>query len=86
MDAGTVIMSGLDKKRIIESINVVTKHYENDIIPQIVDDYNVNNVSQKVVKIILSYIDFVNNKIWRKVSSTKFKIISENTCNISMFI
>ena len=71
MDEGTVIMSGLDKKRIIESINVVTKHYENDIIPQIVDDYNVNNVSQKVVKIILSYIDFVNNKIWRKDSSTK---------------
>ncbi len=71
MDEGTVIMSGLDKKRIIESINVVTKHYENDIIPHIVDDYNVNNVSQKVVKIILSYIDFVNNKIWRKDSSTK---------------
>ena len=88
MDEGTVIMSGLDKKRIIESINVVTKHYENDIIPHIVDDYNVNNVSQKVVKIILSYIDFLltirfGEKIHLRKKFKNYKI--ENTCNISNF-
>ena len=71
MDEGTLIMSGLDQNRIIESINVVSDQYNNKIIPKTVDDYNVDNVSQKVVKIILSYIDFVNRTVWKKDSSTK---------------
>ena len=71
MDNGTLIMSGLEKNRIIESIDVVVKQYEDEIIPEIIDDYNVDNVSSKVVKIILSYIDYVNNTTWRKDLSTK---------------
>ena len=71
MDKGTLIMSGLEKNRIIESIDVVVKNYKDKVIPEIVDDYNIDNVSSKVVKIILSYIDFVNNTVWRKDSSTK---------------
>lgn len=71
MDKGTLIMSGLKKRRILESIDVVVKQYEDKIIPNIVDDYNVDNVSSKVVKIILSYIDYVNNTIWKKDTSTK---------------
>ena len=71
MDKGTLIMSGLDKDRILESIDVVTNQYDSKIIPEIIDDYNVDNVSSKVVKIILSYIDFVNNTTWRKDSSIK---------------
>lgn len=71
MDKGTLIMSGLKKNRILESIDVVVKQYEDKIIPNIVDDYNVDNVSSKVVKIILSYIDYVNNTIWKKDTSTK---------------
>tara|TARA_B100000575_G_C23115506_1_gene644795 strand:+ start:871 stop:2025 length:1155 start_codon:yes stop_codon:yes gene_type:complete len=71
MDKGTLIMSGLKKNRILESIDVVVKQYEDKIIPNIVDDYNVDNVSSKVVKIILSYIDYVNNTIWKKDISTK---------------
>ena len=50
---------------------VVTKQYEKNIIPEIVDDYDVDNVSQKVVKVILSYIDSVNRTVWRKDSSSK---------------
>lgn len=71
MDKGTLIMSGLDHNRIIESIMLVTKQYEENIIPEIVDDYDVDNVSQKVVKVILSYIDYVNRTVWRKDSSSK---------------
>ena len=71
MDEGTLIMSGIEENRIIESINVVTAQYNNKIIPKIVDDYNVDNVSQKVVKIILSYIDYVNRTVWKKDSSIK---------------
>ena len=71
MDKGTLIMSGLEKNRILESIDVIVKQYEGKIIPEIIDDYNVDNVSSKVVKIILSYIDYVNNTIWRKNLSIK---------------
>ena len=71
MDEGTLIMSGLNKKRIIESINIVTQLYKQGKVPNIIDDYNVDNVSQKVVKIIFSYIDYVNRNIWRKDSSIK---------------
>ena len=71
MDEGTLIMSGLQKNRIKESINVVTKQYKDNIIPKTVEDYNKDNVSQKVVKIILSYIDYVNRMVWKKDSSLK---------------
>jgi UDP-N-acetylglucosamine 2-epimerase (non-hydrolysing) len=71
MDKGTLIMSGLEKKRILESIDVVVKQYEGKMVPEIIDDYNVDNVSSKVVKIILSYIDYVNINIWRKDLSIK---------------
>tara|TARA_B100001250_G_scaffold18385_1_gene15938 strand:- start:1367 stop:2515 length:1149 start_codon:yes stop_codon:yes gene_type:complete len=71
MDEGTLIMSGLNKKRIIESIDISTKLYREGKMPNIIDDYNVDNVSQKVVKIIFSYIDYVNRNIWTKDSSVK---------------
>lgn len=71
MDEGTLIMSGLNKNRIKESINVVTNQYKGNIIPKIVEDYNHDNVSHKVVKIILSYIDYVNRVVWKKDSSLK---------------
>jgi len=71
MDEGTVIMSGIDKNRIDESIKVVTQQFKNGVLPKIIDDYNVENVSQKVVKIILSYIDYVNRNVWKKDVTTK---------------
>ena len=51
MDEGTIIMSGLDKDRIIESIKVVSETR----LANIVNDYDVDNVSEKVANIILSY-------------------------------
>ncbi|MBT6448097.1 MAG: UDP-N-acetylglucosamine 2-epimerase (non-hydrolyzing) [Flavobacteriaceae bacterium] len=66
MDEGTVIMSGIDKNRVLESIDVITTQFKEGIIPKIVDDYDVDNVSQKVVKIILSYTDYINRNTWRK--------------------
>ena len=65
MDEGTLIMSGLKSERIIESIEVVTKQHK-IMSPQIIKDYNVDNVSIKVTRIILSYIDYVNRTVWKK--------------------
>jgi len=67
MDEGTVIMSGIEKERVIESVNVVVSQYkENPKSIRIINDYNVENVSIKVVRIILSYIDYVNRTVWKK--------------------
>ena len=68
MDEGTVIMAGLDKVSIINAIETSTSLHSDGIQPKIVDDYNVSNVSQKVLKIILSYIGFVNENTWKNFS------------------
>ena len=70
MDEGTLIMSGLKSERIIESIEVVTKQH-NIKSPQILKDYDVENVSIKVTRIILSYIDYVNRTVWKKGEATR---------------
>jgi UDP-N-acetylglucosamine 2-epimerase (non-hydrolysing) len=67
MDEATVIMSGITSNRILETISVVTEQFErNPKSIKIINDYDVNNVSLKVVRIILSYIDYINNTVWRK--------------------
>ncbi len=67
MDEGTVIMSGIERERIIEAINIVVNQFiENSKSTRIINDYNVENVSIKVLRIILSYIDFVNRTVWKK--------------------
>lgn len=65
MDEGTLIMTGLKKERVLNAIDVViSQHCESRI--RIVDDYNVDNVSVKVVRIILGYIDYINRTVWYK--------------------
>jgi UDP-N-acetylglucosamine 2-epimerase (non-hydrolysing) len=71
MDEGSVVMSGLEKNRIIESVNMVTKQFESGKNPRIVSDYDVDNVSLKVSRIIMSYIDYINRTVWKKDSYTR---------------
>jgi UDP-N-acetylglucosamine 2-epimerase len=72
MDEGTVIMSGVGKTRILESIEVVTSQFENpETKIRIIKDYDVDNVSIKVVRIILSYIDYINRTVWKKDTAKK---------------
>ena len=67
MDEGTLIMSGLNKDRVIEAIEVVTKQHNHENRPmKIVADYDVDNVSKKVLRIILSYTDYINRTVWHK--------------------
>ena len=67
MDEGTVIMSGLKKDRILQSIEIVVSQYsEGRKVMKIVDDYDVDNYSTKVVRVIISYIDFVNRTVWKR--------------------
>ena len=67
MDEGTLIMTGLNKNRIMESIDIVTSHYkENKDSIQTIKDYETENVSKKVLRIILSYTDYINRTVWHK--------------------
>lgn len=51
MDEGTLIMSGLNNERILESIDIVTSQYkENRNVIQSIPDYEPDNVSKKVVR------------------------------------
>lgn len=67
MDEGTLIMTGLKKERIMESIRVVTTQFkENPKAIKRVKDYQTDNVSKKVLRIILSYTDYINRTVWKK--------------------
>ena len=65
MDEGTLIMSGLKSDDIINAINIVVDQTKENTM-NIVKDYDTNNVSKKVVRIIVSYIDYINRTVWKK--------------------
>ena len=67
MDEGTLVMCGLKANHVLDSIAIVMSQFEEkSSVFAIVEDYNVNNVSKKVLRIILSYTDYVNRVVWRK--------------------
>lgn len=67
MDEGTLIMCGLKKNRVLEAVKVVTSQHDRGrrVFP-VVPDYLSGPVSKKVVRIVLSYIDYVNRTVWHR--------------------
>ena len=65
MDEGILIMSGLKKEKIINSINITKKLFNNRKVNKI-DDYESKTVSIKILKAVLSNIDYVNRTTWYK--------------------
>ncbi len=67
MDETTVIMSGLSKTRVIDSVEIATSHNSETVRAiKPVKDYEADNVSKKILRIIVSYIDYVNRTVWKK--------------------
>lgn len=67
MDEGVLIMAGVDPERVILAIEVVTAQFDPDGRAfRVVSDYDVDNFSKKVVRIVLSYVDYVNRTVWFK--------------------
>ena len=65
MDEGTLIMSGLKPAAVLAAIEVVTSHYSVEVRAfRLLPDYDSDNVSRKVLRIILSYIEYVNRTVW----------------------
>jgi len=67
MEEASVIMTGLSFKNVIHGIKIL-KNQKRGLKRNIniVSDYDKENVSEKVVRIILSYTDYVNKSIWKK--------------------
>lgn len=67
MEEASVIMVGLNSERIMQGLVVLENQQRGDkrtLRP--IDDYSMPNVSDKVVRIILSYTDYVNRVVWSK--------------------
>lgn len=67
MDEGTLVMCGLKRERVIEAINIVaSQQLNNKDVIRTVQDYEIDNVSKKVIRIIESYVDYINRTVWHK--------------------
>jgi UDP-N-acetylglucosamine 2-epimerase len=64
MDEGTLIMSGLKASRVLDAVRVVREQQESTKPRAIVSDYQGGIVSQKVLRIVLSYTEYVNRVVW----------------------
>ena len=67
MDEGTLILAGLKKERVLDAVKVVTTQYDRSRRNvDRVDDYEAKSVSTQIVRVVLSYTDYVNRVVWRK--------------------
>lgn len=64
MEEASVMMVGLEKDRILQGLKILESQ-EIDTLRRVYD-YSMPNVSDKVLRIILSYTDYVNRVVWRK--------------------
>ena len=68
MDEGTIVMSGLKSERVLESVKMILSQYNSTtrVVP-IIPDYKGGRVSVQVVRIVMSYIDYINRTVWKKL-------------------
>ena len=67
MDVGTLIMSGLTEERVLDAVRIIiSQHDNNSRLMRKVEDYNDSPVSKQILRIIVSYTDYVNRTVWSK--------------------
>ena len=64
MEEASVMMVGLQKDRILQGLEVLETQGKDTL--RLVADYSMPNVSDKVLRIILSYTDYISRVVWRK--------------------
>lgn len=67
MDVGTLIMSGLKRERVLDAVKVVASETVaggRTVLP--VADYENPHVSKQVLRIVFSYVDYINRVVWSK--------------------
>lgn len=69
MDQGTLIMSGLKKERVLDAVRVIAaQHSKIKRVVQPVADYEATAVSKQVLRVVLSYVDYINRTVWCKAT------------------
>lgn len=63
MEEASVMMVGLESERVIQALEVLESQDLNSL--RLVADYSMPNVSEKVLRILLSYTDYIQRKVWR---------------------
>ena len=67
MEETSVMMAGVNGERVIQAMEILlSQGTEHNRTLYIVKDYNVSNVSEKILRIIISYTDYINKNIWKK--------------------
>ena len=67
MDAGTLIMCGLGRERVLDAVRTVTQQARDDGGGhRAITDYENPQVSRQAVRVVLSYVDYVNRTVWSK--------------------
>ncbi len=67
MDVGTLIMSGLEKERVLDAVRViVAQHDKSKRVMDPVEDYEGGPVSKQVLRVVMSYVEYVNRTVWSK--------------------
>lgn len=86
MDVGTLIMSGLKSDSVLRAVTLATEHHsEHRRRFSIIPDYKVDDVSLKVVRIIFSYIDYINQFVWKKKEISKNASFHHSHKEISVY-
>lgn len=67
MEEAAVLMTSFNVERVFQSINILTSQKRNNKRSiKIVSDYDCDNVSEKILRIIHSYTDYVKREVWKK--------------------
>ena len=66
LDKGCFVLSGIDETGLLQSVDLAVEMVKNGDLGVPVPDYTDTNVSDKVVRIIQSYVGVVNKMVWRK--------------------
>ena len=67
MDVGTLIMTGLKPELVLDSVRVIiAQHNRNSRTLPPVEDYQAGLVSKKVLRVVMSYISYVNRTVWHQ--------------------
>lgn len=67
MEEAAVMMVGLDTDRTLQGLSVLSEQsFGETRLLRLVEDYSMPNVSAKVVRILHSYVDYVNRNVWKK--------------------
>ena len=67
MDVGTLIMAGLKQERVLDAVRIVMAQHDRNVrTMRAVEDYDAGPVSKQILRIVLSYTDYVNRTVWRK--------------------